>query len=566
MNAEKIAVRRILIVRSSARDCQPILDALGFKDPPDDNAAIQIADSFAEAVERISKEKFDLVVSDTSNFIPLEKALVAQQASTVLEAIGQCVCVVDREGKFVWSNERLADLSEETSTKVVDCCLELLASQWEANLDPASILRTRHFSLSVSGDQYYEVTAAPIMSADGQIEHVAVVIADVTPARRLQRKINAIDQAGRELVRLDAQQVSGLDVSERLALLEEKIIRFTRDLMHFNNFAIYVLDKSTNKLELLVNYDLPPESVAVDLYASTEGNGITGYVASTGRSYICPDVKKDPRYLPGIDEAQSSLTVPLRLHDEILGVLNVESHQPAAFTEDDRQFAEIFGRYIAIALNTFDLLVTERVTTTGKLASDVQTEIAAPLNDIITDATTLMEDYIGHDDLRHRLQAICDNVMKAKQAVKEVAQPSGGLLGTKKPSLPRDEVLAGRKILVADDEDAIRDTISEVLISYGCEVETAHDGVQAVCLLAERSYDLVLSDIKMPGKSGYEVFAAAKERNSNCPVILMTGFGYDPNHSIIRARQEGLSAVLFKPFKVDQLLSEIRSALIAKTA
>jgi DNA-binding response OmpR family regulator len=41
----------------------------------------------------------------------------------------------------------------------------------------------------------------------------------------------------------------------------------------------------------------------------------------------------------------------------------------------------------------------------------------------------------------------------------------------------------------------------------------------------------------------------------------MTGFGYDPNHSIVRARREGLAAVLFKPFKVDQLLSEIRTAL-----
>jgi DNA-binding NtrC family response regulator len=65
----------------------------------------------------------------------------------------------------------------------------------------------------------------------------------------------------------------------------------------------------------------------------------------------------------------------------------------------------------------------------------------------------------------------------------------------------------------------------------------------------------------MPGKDGYEVFAATKEANPETPVILTTGFGYDPNHAIIRARREGLSAVLFKPFKVDQLLGEIRMAL-----
>ena len=70
----------------------------------------------------------------------------------------------------------------------------------------------------------------------------------------------------------------------------------------------------------------------------------------------------------------------------------------------------------------------------------------------------------------------------------------------------------------------------------------------------------------MPDKSGYDVFAVAHKSNANLPVILMTGFGYDPNHSIVRASQEGLAAVLFKPFKVDQLLSEVRKALAAKPA
>ena len=71
----------------------------------------------------------------------------------------------------------------------------------------------------------------------------------------------------------------------------------------------------------------------------------------------------------------------------------------------------------------------------------------------------------------------------------------------------------------------------------------------------------MISDIKMPDKTGYDVFAAAHKHNSNTPVILMTGFGYDPNHSIVRASQEGLQAVLFKPFKVDQLLAEVRKAM-----
>lgn len=79
--------------------------------------------------------------------------------------------------------------------------------------------------------------------------------------------------------------------------------------------------------------------------------------------------------------------------------------------------------------------------------------------------------------------------------------------------------------------------------------------------IEQREFDLVISDIKMPDKTGYDVFAAARRHSPTLPVILMTGFGYDPNHSIVRASQEGLQAVLFKPFKVVQLLAEIRKAL-----
>jgi DNA-binding NtrC family response regulator len=75
----------------------------------------------------------------------------------------------------------------------------------------------------------------------------------------------------------------------------------------------------------------------------------------------------------------------------------------------------------------------------------------------------------------------------------------------------------------------------------------------------------VISDIKMPDKTGYDVYAATRRHSQTTPVILMTGFGYDPNHSIVRASQEGLQAVLFKPFKVDQLLAEVRKALQAQS-
>ena len=77
--------------------------------------------------------------------------------------------------------------------------------------------------------------------------------------------------------------------------------------------------------------------------------------------------------------------------------------------------------------------------------------------------------------------------------------------------------------------------------------------------------DLVTANKALLAEKGAEIFAAARQADTHIPVILMTGFGYDPNHSIVRANREGLAAVLYKPFKVDQLIGEMRSALTAST-
>jgi len=116
---------------------------------------------------------------------------------------------------------------------------------------------------------------------------------------------------------------------------------------------------------------------------------------------------------------------------------NIESDSPGSFSEEDRQFAEIFGRYVAIALHILDLMVVERHATTGRLADNVSSEVGGPLSDILSDATALMEDYIGHDDLRHRLQCIVDNVDKIRALVRQVGKPTGGSWGPSRPIRPR---------------------------------------------------------------------------------------------------------------------------------
>ena len=123
---------------------------------------------------------------------------------------------------------------------------------------------------------------------------------------------------------------------------------------------------------------MTPLKIGEALYAEKEGNGISGYVAAVGEPYLCNDIAADPLYREGLDEAASALTVPLRLHDRVIGVFNIESNTKNAFTENDRRFAQIFGRYVAMAMHILDLLVVERYTTNETVAQNVLSELSEP--------------------------------------------------------------------------------------------------------------------------------------------------------------------------------------------
>lgn len=120
--------------------------------------------------------------------------------------------------------------------------------------------------------------------------------------------------------------------------------------------------------------------------------------------------------------------------------------------------------------------------------------------------------------------------------------------------------LAG-KILVADDREFIREFLRDFLVLEGFEVDTASDGKEAIEKAKSRHYDVVLSDIKMPEKNGYEVFAAVRQNDPATQVILMTAYGYDPNHSIVKAAEQGLTTVLYKPFQMARVREAIVKAL-----
>ncbi len=80
-------------------------------------------------------------------------------------------------------------------------------------------------------------------------------------------------------------------------------------------------------------------------------------------------------------------------------------------------------------------------------------------------------------------------------------------------------------------------------------------------MMQDDHYDVIIADIRLPDMNGYELMLRLQEIIEPVPLVLMTGFGYDPGHSIVKARQAGLELVLFKPFRLDQLLDTVEKAV-----
>jgi len=561
--AQQTDTRRLLVLRGPSTDVAGVLDVLSA------HFDVQVVDEFDDALAGIRQGRFDAVLADTGDFLPLERGVMTQRAEILFNTLGDGVCLIGPRGELAWANRRAQELPPGVLDLLRTQCATVFEQFAASAGRQADAERGRRFSLMPEGGTYYEVMCSPVRDRQGVLRQVAAVVVDATAQRRQQLKLNAIDRAGRELVRLDAARPPGdsgddrRDAVERLKALEERTIRYSRDVLDYQHFAVLLLNPSTNRLEILVSEGFDEDAWRYELLASTEGNGICGYVAATGQSYICPEVRHDARYLKGLDGARSSLTVPLRLRDKVVGVMNVESGRAGAFGEEDRQFAEIFANHVALALHILNLLVFERRTAHNQVSDSLCAELAGPLNDIITDASELMEDYIGHDDVRKRLQSIIDLASRARRSVTRasIAPETCVLGGATAGTEPADPVLAGKRVLVADDEELIRQTVSDVLRAHGCRVDVAADGTDALRQIGGTRYDLIVSDIRMPGASGYEVFAAAKDAHPDTRVVLITAFGYDPGHSIARANREGLSAVLMKPFKANRLIEECRSAL-----
>lgn len=111
------------------------------------------------------------------------------------------------------------------------------------------------------------------------------------------------------------------------------------------------------------------------------------------------------------------------------------------------------------------------------------------------------------------------------------------------------------KILVVDDDRDMRENIGEVLGDAGFEICLAENGEEAVVLLAETSFNMVILDLVMPGMGGMETLTIIKRNYPSTRVIMATAFSTVDN--AVQAMKKGADDYITKPFKIDELLTTV---------
>jgi two-component system chemotaxis response regulator CheY len=124
----------------------------------------------------------------------------------------------------------------------------------------------------------------------------------------------------------------------------------------------------------------------------------------------------------------------------------------------------------------------------------------------------------------------------------------------------RESITNKRKILVVDDDKAIRDVVLGMLLSMGCETIGAEDALEGLHIFHSHDCNIIITDMDMPGMDGLHFAAHIKEISRSTPVVLMTGQAR--GQILEKVKGNYIDWILYKPFGLEELEETIQHLLI----
>ncbi|MCA9159741.1 MAG: GAF domain-containing protein, partial [Planctomycetales bacterium] len=309
------------------------------------DVAIEMVASPVDAIHRMARSTYSGVFLDGQEAGAEENVIRLLQSERILDGMPDGVALVNAEMIVTWANKCLRSWSPLENPQ---------GANFYATLGNPQIMgpdfcpfhtalatgASSNSTLQTEDKRYFQVHVAPLTDAATENAALVATVSDITAEILQQQKLAAIHQAGQQLTDLKPDEIFAMETQARIDLLKDNIRHYTADLLDVDVVEIRLLEQSSGNLMPLLSVGIDQAAADRQLYACPQGNGVTGYVAATGKSYLCEDASQDPLYLEAFAGAASSLTVPLILHDQTIGTINVESNKVRAFDAADLQFLE----------------------------------------------------------------------------------------------------------------------------------------------------------------------------------------------------------------------------------
>ena len=351
-----------------------------------------------------------------------------------------------------------------------------------------------------------------------------VELKDTSEMNRYEQQLATLRTVGNDLAFCTNEKLHE-SVNDLKTRFKQTIQRQMRDVLNYDVFEIRTLNKETNELIPFSSFGVDRTAISRRLYASSNNNGITGFVASSGEVYTCNDTKNDPLYIQGAINAKSSITVPLVFNNEIIGVCNVESLKSNAFSSQDRVFLELYAKDLAFAIHLLEYTRNKdsfvRQTCNRILHNDLDSAFYSVLESVC-ETVSALRGSSNHSALSEKV----DRLVKDCYELRELFEQSTHTISTTPIIPPQDMPEEGfpsfdisdhlkweslkatlskmKALLVAKDRQTLA-CYGDWLKLLGCRVDYVNSSKMAILSLKHVKYDVVICERNPDGSYFAEV-------------------------------------------------------------
>lgn len=244
-----------------------------------------------------------------------------------------------------------------------------------------------------------------------------------------------------------------------LDALLKKAVELLKEVWGYAFCGILFLDKEKDELYLKQLIGRNPEEVKTRFRVGIDG--VVGWVAKTGEYLYVSDVSKEPRYIPGSPEARSEAAFPLKVRDQVIGVLDIESRELGGFDDEDLKVLSSFAGQVSISIENARLfselkqtleelkqahdqiVQAEKLRALGEMASGVAHDFNNLLAVILGNIELLLHqlDYLAPEEVRERLKIIERSSEDAAETVRRIQEFTGVRRDKEFTSLSLSEVV-----------------------------------------------------------------------------------------------------------------------------